>query len=107
MKEPFIEKIDLLDTEYAQLLERGIDELNYPEDRAALSSSRTALTRLKVTCAIASVVMLLGTGFLAFQLVNYQLNQASDDVTSELKLRLALEIQRQQLLELEQKSLCP
>jgi hypothetical protein len=42
--------------------------------------------------------MLLGTGFLPFQLLNYQPNQAGDDVTSELKQLLALEIQRQQLL---------
>ena len=32
MVEPIIEKIDLLDTEYAQLLNRGIDPQKYLED---------------------------------------------------------------------------
>ena len=68
MVEPIIEKIDLLDTEYAQLLELEIDPQKYLEDESVSSSSKTLLTRLKVEIAAASLVMLLGTGFLLFPL---------------------------------------
>lgn len=108
MKEPFIEKIDLLDTEYARLLNQGIDPQKYLEDRTVSSSSETAITPLKVKIAFASLVMLLGTGFFAFHLLNFETSRAkNDDITSELKARLILEMQRQQLQKLEQNSSCP
>ncbi len=78
------------------------------EDSTVSSSSETALTPLKVKIAAASLVMLLGTGFLALRLLNFEPRRANNnDVTSELKARLILEMQRQQLRELEQKSSCP
>ena len=60
MVEPIKEKIDLLDTEYAQLLDLEIDQQKYLEDESVSSSSKTGLTRLKVEIAAASLVMLLG-----------------------------------------------
>ena len=47
MVEPIIDKIDLLDTEYAQLLDLGVDPQKYLEDESVLSSSKTGLTRWK------------------------------------------------------------
>ena len=104
MIDPINEKIDLLDTEYAQLLDLEIDQQKYLEDESVSSSSKTGLTRLKVEIAAASLVMLLGTGFLAFQILNFETRQANN---TELKARLILEMQLQQLQNLEQKSSCP
>ena len=52
MVEPINEKIDLLDTEYAQLLDLGIDSLKYLEDSTVSSSSETALTPSKVKIVV-------------------------------------------------------
>ena len=91
MVEPINEKIDLLDTEYAQLLDLEIAPQTYLEDESVSSSSKTVLTRLKVEIAAASLVMLLGTGFLAFQILNFEPCRANNnDVTTELKARLIL-----------------
>jgi hypothetical protein len=108
MVEPIIEKIDLLDVEYARLLDLEIEDRKYLEDKSVSSSSKTGLTRLKVEIAAASLVMLLGTGFLAFQILNFETRQANNnDVTTELKARLILEMHLLQLQKLEQKSSCP
>ena len=107
MKEPIIGKIELLDTEYAQLLDLEIDKQKYLEDRTVPSRSKTVLTRLKVEIAATFLVMLLIAEFFAFQLVNYQPSQANDDVTTQLGARLILEMQRQQLREFNQNSSCP
>ena len=90
MIDPINEKIDLLDTEYAQLLDLEIDPQKYLEDESVSSSSKNVLTRLKVEIAAASLVMLLGTGFLAFQILNFETRQANN---TELKARLILEMQ--------------
>jgi hypothetical protein len=104
MVEPIIEKIDLLNTEYAQLLDLEIDQQKYLEDESVSSSSKTVLTRLKVEIAAASLVMLLGTGFLAFQILNFETRQGNN---TELKARLILEMHLLKLQKLEQKSSCP
>ena len=108
MVEPINEKIDLLDTEYAQLLDLGIDPQKYLEDSTVSSSSETALMPSKVKIAVASLVMLLVTGFLAFQILNFETRWVNNnDVTTELKARLILEMHLLQLQKLEQKSSCP
>ena len=108
MIDPINEKIDLLDTEYAQLLDLEIDPQKYLGDESVSSSSKTVLTRLKVEIAAASLVMLLGTGFLAFQILNFEPLRANNNgVTTELKARLILEMHLLQLQKLEQKSSCP
>ena len=89
MIDPINEKIDLLDTEYAQLLDLGVDSQKYLEDESVSSSSETALMPSKVKIAVASLVMLLVTGFLAFQILNFETRQANN---TELKARLILEM---------------
>ena len=62
----------------------------------------------KVKIAVASLVMLLVAGFLAFQILNFEPRQANNnDVTTELKARLILEMHLLQLQKLEQKSFHP
>ena len=97
----------MLDTEYAQLLDLEIEQQKYLEDESVSSSSKTVLTRLKVEIAAASLVVLLGTGFLAFQILNFEPRQANNEVTTELKARLILEMHLLQLQKLEQKSSWP
>ncbi|HCF27964.1 MAG TPA: hypothetical protein DEV81_12355, partial [Cyanobacteria bacterium UBA11049] len=95
-------------TEYAQLLDLENDSQKYLEDESVSSSSKTGLTRLKVEIAAASLVMLLGTGFLAFFLLNFEPRQANNsDVTTELKARLILEMHLLQLQKLDSESSCP
>ncbi len=108
MVEPIIEKIDLLNTEYAQLLDLEIDQQKYLEDESVSSSSKTVLTRLKVEIAAASLVMLLGTGFLAFQILNFEPARAkNDNVTAGFEARLILEMHLLQLQKLDSESSCP
>lgn len=108
MVEPINEEIDLLGTEYTQLLDLEIDQQKYLEDESVSSSSKTGLTRLKVEIAAASLVMLLGTGFLAFQILNFEPARAkNDNVTAGVKARLMLEMQILQLQQLHSESSCP
>ncbi len=108
MVEPIIEKIDLLDTEYAQLLDLGVDPQKYLEDESVSSSSETALTPSKVKIVVASLVMLLGTGFLAFFLLNFEPARAkNDNVTAQFEARLILEMHLLQLQQLHSESSWP
>jgi hypothetical protein len=109
MLEPIKEKMALLDTEYIDLLDLGIeDDPKYLEHKSGSSSSKTALTRLKVEIAAASLVMLLGTGFLAFQILNFEPARAkNDNVTAQFKARLILEMHLLQLQQLHSESSCP
>ena len=62
----------------------------------------------KVKIAVASLVMLLVTGFFAFQILNFETRQANNnDVTTELKARLILEMHLLQLQQLHSESSCP
>ena len=98
MVELIIEKIDLLHTEYAQLLDLEIAPQKYLEDESVSSISKTGLTRLKVQIAAVSLVMLLRTGFLAFQILNFEPARAkNDNVTAQFEARLILEMHLLQL----------
>ena len=99
MLEPIKEKMALLDTEYIDLLDLGIeDDPKYLEHKSGSSSCKTAIARLKVEIAAVSLLMLLGTGFLALFLLNFEPAKAkNDNLKAELKARLILEMHLLQL----------